>query len=250
MARRRRSESYPSEANVWPAVTDSILLMASIFIVLAVSSLIAVTQRVDDKAGGGAEPGEKLICKTVTLSAQFLFNSGESNFKNPGRARAELKARLLDLKAGLEGLRRYARQQKEWTQGHFLVLEVAGHTDLDPLGRGGASALDLNWELSGQRAITVVHELEAILRADEALRSDFRIRLASQQGNAQLIQADLGETVLRVAGYSSHVPVAAYPAVPRQSVSDALKDINRRVEMRLYAQPIYVVRASITNGRR
>lgn len=243
MARRKRGDAQPAEANIWPAVTDSILLMASIFIVLAVSALVAISVKVDDKAGEGEDAGEKLICRTVTLSAQFLFDSGKSHFRDPAKARKELKARLLDLRDSLAGLRRYARQQKEWGGGHYLVLEVAGHTDLDPMSVGSREALDQNWELSGNRAVTVVHELESILYGDKALRDDFGVRLAWTSGSAQLVQAQTGDTVLRVAGYSSHVPVALYPDAPRSTVAAATKEENRRVELRLYAQPTYVLKS-------
>ena len=245
MARPRGTETYVPEANIWPAVTDSILLMASIFIVLAVASLVAIVQKIDDQAGAGKEPGEKLICTTVALSAEFLFDPGKSNFKNSGQARKELITQLKKLGEGIDGVKRYARAQKDWSQGYYLVLEVSGHTDLDPLASAEWPGGDGNWELSGQRAITVTHELESIFKQSDPLHSIFDIRLGSSS-TASSVQARPGSAVLRVAGYSSHLPVTNYKDIQLAAVSEKVKQMNRRVELRLYAQPTYIVKATIS----
>ena len=62
---------------------------------------------------------------------------------------------------------------------------------------------------------------------------------------AYVAKARPGSAVLRVAGYSSHLPVSNYKEVSPASISEKIKQMNRRVELRLYAQPTYIVKATI-----
>lgn len=238
MARPRSSESYSSEANIWPAVTDSILLMASIFIVLSVVSLLSIARRVDDQAGAGEEGGDRTICEVVSLSEKFLFDTGRSEFRSPDDARGELKKKLYYLQPRLENLHRYARSQKDWNENYYLVLEVSGHTDYLPMARSKKTE-DGNWNLAAERAVTVAHELEDILRHSPELAKSFKIQLkkgtreAPDQGTAPA-----KSMVLRVAGYSSHLPAVNYK-------QPKAMEWNRRVELRLYAQPVYILRTEV-----
>lgn len=244
MARPRGGGYATAEANIWPAVTDSILLMASIFIVMAVISLVSVVQKVDDEAGSGdQEAGEKIVCSTKGLKEEVLFGSGKHEFKDLARARSVIKDTLSALKADVPGIRREANQHKEWNGAYFLVLEVSGHADLDPNLSGTA---DGNWLLSAQRAVTVANELESILRSSSELQEVFEIRQGSSTPKrATDVVTPLGKTIVRVASYSSHLPYRSYPDVSYVSGDPALqtpKQQNRRVELRLYAQPEYLLK--------
>ncbi len=233
MARPRSSASYESEANIWPAVTDSILLMASIFIVLSVIALVSIAKRVDDQAGAGEEAGDRVICEMVGLSEKLLFDQGQSEFRQRSAARSELVSKLTELSDKLEPLERYARSQKDWSQGYYLVLEVSGHTDDVPDKRPYG-----NWGLGARRAVTVAHEIESILKDRPELHKkfDLKIREGGKQGTAEP-----GKMVLRVAGYSSHLPAVSYES----NDLEIARGWNRRVELRLYAQPVYVVRNEV-----
>jgi len=76
---------------------------------------------------------------TVTLSDKILFSAGQANLK---------KASIKELNDILSVLK------SKYSGKH---IDVVGHTDSDPIKESG---WDDNWELSGQRALSVLRYLE------------------------------------------------------------------------------------------
>ncbi len=235
MGRQRHSDSY-LEANVWPAVTDTMILMASIFIVLSVVSMVALSRKIDESLGEGQESGEKIAYITYKIRADLLFRPGEDQFKSGARARKELLSILKDAgkPKNLQELRNFARAQKSWNKQYYLVMEVAGHADSDPLDTEEPGR-DNNWDLSARRATRVVHTLEDLLREEAGLRKE----LGFEQ--SRLAEAALCSTILRASGYSNHLPSKSYRG-PQARQEE--KDLNRRVEIRIFAQPAFAVKVS------
>lgn len=233
MARHRSGESY-LEANVWPAVTDTMILMASIFIVLSVVSMVALSRKIDESLGEGQESGEKIAYITYKIRADLLFQPGEDQFKSLPRARNELLSILRDAgkPKNLQELRNFARAQKTWSQQYYLVMEVAGHADCDPLDTEEPGR-DNNWDLSARRATRVVHTLEDLLREQAGLRQDLGFSQSS------LAEATMGSTILRASGYSNHLPSKSYQG-PKARQEE--KNLNRRVEIRIFAQPAFALK--------
>jgi outer membrane protein OmpA-like peptidoglycan-associated protein len=226
--RRLSSQDEHYEANVWPAVTDSILLIASIFIVLSVVSMLTMAKKFHDyqfeKSGS-----EGTVCLTWAVNEEHLFKVGKSTLKNETNAKTELKSilkKMADLREDL-----LPEAIKEWGEGNFyIVMEVAGHTDEQ-------GDRDLNWKLSTNRAVTVIQLAEKLLRED----TDLKKRLALDDDAL----AQPGSTIIRAAGYCYSVPYQPVfdesgKKLPKDKLEEA-RQANRRVEIRLFAQPIPLV---------
>lgn len=233
--RRTWTDDEGSGANVWPAVTDSILLLASIFIILSVSAIVLYTQRTDpqrslladENAGAGQKP---LLATTYPIDEGFLFRPGESVVSSR-TARQDIADILRQMTGDIPRIRGSA--SRAWRE-YFVVIEVAGHTDPDPFRAPGQPwHYDGNWDLSSNRADNVVHVIEEILAGDRALRGQLGFPPPGGQGAVNC-------TILKAAGYASHVSRAVEPE--RGPMTDAVKQENRRVELALYAEPAYVVR--------
>jgi outer membrane protein OmpA-like peptidoglycan-associated protein len=226
MARFRASEDDHYAANVWPAVTDSILLMASIFIVLAVVSMMSMAQKFYDYE----EPSQgesQTVCFQVSLPAdKLLFKEGDSELLDEGKA--AIKSVLTLLVPQVNKIKKYAEGQG-WGE-YYIILEASGHTDDQPLLRNGR--LDGNWALAAERAHAVVDLIERVLKNEPGKWNGLGVRN----------QAVSGSTVLRVSGYSSHLPMAPFANVKGPALKDA-RTANRRVEIRLFAQPVDMVQA-------
>ena len=227
MARFRASEDDHYAANVWPAVTDSILLMASIFIVLAVVSMMSMAQKFYDYE----EPSQgesQTVCFQVSLPAdKLLFSTNESDLLEKGKV--AIKSVLKLLVPQVAEIKKYAKSQG-WGE-YYIILEASGHTDDQPLLRD--RRLDGNWALSAERAHAVVDLIERVVKDDEDLRKGLGIRGG---------QAVSGSTVLRVSGYSSHLPMAPIGGTKGPALNKA-RGANRRVEIRLFAQPVDMIQA-------
>lgn len=234
MRRHRGSDSSYLEHNVWPAVTDTMILMASIFIVLSVVSMVALSRKIDDSLGKGEEAGEKIVYVTYKIEADVLFRPGEHDFRSPREAESELLRILKDASQSetQKQLKNFAKAQKAWQGDFYLVIEVAGHADSDPLNTAEAG-LDNNWDLSARRSITVVHTMENLLSKSPKLKE----QLGFSEG--PLSTATQGSTIIRAAGYSNHLPAQTYAS---KVATKSEKDRNRRVEIRVFAQPSYFVK--------
>jgi hypothetical protein len=216
MARFLASQDDHYPPNVWPAVTDAILLMASIFIVLSVVSMMSMAQKFYDYDKPGAAESHTQ-CYLISLPADdLLFSSNDAGLLSDGRK--AIKEVLPKLADKVEDIRKYA--ESEGWPDYYIILEVAGHTDNIP--RGGTRLTDGNWELANDRANEVINLIENYLRDEKWLRDKFGIRKG---------KAEPGSTILRSSGYSHHLP--------RKGLED--RDHNRRVELRLFAQPIDMV---------
>jgi flagellar motor protein MotB len=117
--------------------------------------------------------------------------------------------------AGIEDIRNYA-ESEGWSE-YYVILEVAGHTDNVP--NPGTGLRDGNWKLASERANTVLDYIEGYLEKDQGLKKRFNINSG---------QAQPKSTILRSSGYSHHLPV--------ESLKN--KTQNRRIELRLFAQPV------------
>lgn len=218
----RGGDERRHDVNVWPAVTDTMLLMASIFIVLSVVTMVSVVSKVSPNWGKGTG-GDELLSLTYHIQDGILFQSGKAALRPA--APGVLRGLLQLVPDSLPSLRRYAERQnwKSW----YVVLEASGHTDADPLRSALFPGGDGNWDLSTSRANAVIQTVERIVASDGSLRERLGIQTTGRFG-----EAAPGSTVLRAAGYSSHLP---------QESND--KDANRRVEIRVYAEPEEVLRA-------
>ena len=236
MSRHRGSDSSYLEHNVWPAVTDTMILMASIFIVLSVVSMVALSKKIDENIGAGSEAGEKIAYVTYKIKADLLFRPGEHDFKSQPGAERELLKILKDASKPetQQQLRNFAKGQKTWGENYYIVIEVAGHADSDPLDTDEPGT-DNNWDLSARRSTTVVHTLEALLRDRSALKKG----LGFNEG--PLAAAKSGSTIIRSSGYSNHLPSRQYSSTV--ATKDE-KDLNRRVEIRVFAQPSFAVKVA------
>ena len=122
----------------------------------------------------------------------------------------------------------------EWGDKFYIVLEVAGHTD-DTGVRGMTveQSRNYNWGLATKRANTVVKLTEDILRNDDALRESLKVHLGPDPSNK--------DTILRATGYCYSAPYAPIldsngQKLKKPALTTARKQ-NRRVEIRLFAQP-------------
>lgn len=223
--RRLQNEDEHYAPNVWPAITDTVLLMASIFIVLSVVSMASMAKKLHDykepKSGDS-----QVACRVVQIPGDSLFDKGQSEFRSAA-ARSEIKSVLLDLPEHIESIRSYAESQG-W-KDYYVIVEAGGHADDDPyLDEGGR---DKNWALSSSRAISVVLLMQQVLKSDASLRKKLGVALG---------EAPPGSTVLRAAGYSYHLPLKSYSST-KGSARVAVRSENRRVEIRLFAQPVGMV---------
>lgn len=218
-------------ANVWPAVTDTILLMASIFIVVSVISMVTIAKKLHDyehrKAGH-----EGTVCITYQIPEGLLFEFGQSTLKDAGKADSVLTNVLGRMAKRRDGIIKLA--DSEWGAGsYFLVLEAAGHAD-DVSGR------NVNWRISTQRANAVIQRIEHLLSQNKNLYQELAI-----DDDAY---ANPGKTILRATGYCYSVPYRpVFDATGTKLTGAALKqarDANRRVEIRLFAQPVHIVQTS------
>lgn len=230
MAKNRYSEVL--EANVWPAVTDTMILMASIFIVLSVVAMASMARKLDDQLGEGKQRGETVKCVRYSIKEGMLFGDGQRDLRDAAKARKVVSEILRDIpdKEVLGKLREFAKRQKDWKGQFYVIIEVAGHADYIPM-RGNRAGEDGNWSLSTDRANEVVHVIEQILKSDRSLRDSLGVKQNSTYNYAQS-----GSTVVRAAGYSSHLPSVLY-----KTGSDKERRENRRVEIRVFVQPDYVV---------
>ena len=220
------------EANIWPAVTDTILLMASIFLVLA------VTASVFAMSGSGVVPlpanrrphgstKRPLLARGYAIPESILFASGKARLRDVASAERRLGATLVAIARSVPRIRAVA--QAAYGNAFYVVIEVAGHTDDTPfplvtaLGR-----VDGNWLLSAKRATTVVNLVELLLHRNPSLRTALGVVDSSNP--------PLGSTLVREAGYASYLPRDPW------SVDDPRrKKDNRRVEIVLHAQPLYAL---------
>lgn len=215
------------EANVWPAVTDSVLLIASIFIVLSVASMQTMAKKLRDyqyqKSGS-----EGTVCLTWQLTEEALFATEKRELKDPVAAKSKLKDILDDMGTARKKL--IPEAEREWGAGQFyVVLEVAGHTDDE-------GARNFNWELSAGRAVSVVKVIEYLLAENSKLKSALNINVGRE--------AKPGSTILRAAGYCYSAPFEPVVQSGKKLTGTKLKaarKANRRVEIRLFAQPIPLV---------
>lgn len=227
MARLRNPDGGYYEANIWPAVTDTILLMASIFIVLSVVSMVSLVRKYADYDIPGKE-NDRLQMVSYSIPSSMLFTTGHFELKDEKRCMAQVRSILTYMAE--HDVQRFQKDAKErrWPDGYFIVIEAAGHTDDVALGSSLAHQGDGNWDLSAQRAARVVHVMEKALAQDRDLRKKLGIAELSHG------EATPGSTVLRVSGYSSHLPSTRYSA-PKLTLSK-IRDRNRRVEIRIFAQ--------------
>ena len=224
-----RARAY-QPVNVWPAVTDAILLIGSIFIVLSVIMLVTLAVKTLPKVGD--VNGEAMLSLTYKIPAGIVFPSGSAN-PLPA-SQAVLDDILNDVPNRLPKIHSYARAQG-WTD-YYVILEAAGHTDSDPSTSTFFPGGDGNWDLSSARANAIVHVLEGRLRANPALTQGLGVAI-----DLSTQQAPNMSTILRASGYSSHVPARPYEGLSQTALQDA-KDFNRRVEIRLYAEPASILR--------
>ena len=230
MSRRGWQKDDHYEANVWPAVTDSILLMASIFIVLSVVTMLTMANKLHDYEQQEAGH-EGTLCTTYAIDEKFLFELGKSELVNPKASTSLLKGVLTDMGQSRPEIIRKAKE--EWGDQFYMVLEVAGHAD-------DTGAASVNWNLSTARAATVIMAIQGILKRDPTIKG------ALQVDDDALAQK--GKTVLRAVGYSYHVPYIPIAGLDANNKNAARKR-NRRVEIRLFAQPIELVHRREVKGQ-
>lgn len=228
MIQARARDHQP--VNVWPAVTDAILLIGSIFIVLSVIMLVTLATKTLPKSG--EVNGEAMLSLTYKIPAGIVFTSGSAT-PLPA-SRAVLDDILKDVPNRLGKIHAYARSQG-WS-GYYVILEAAGHTDSDQAPSALFPGGDGNWDLSSARANAVIHVVEDRLRANPALMQSLGVAI-----NPETQQAPNTSTILRASGYGSHLPARPYEGLSDTSLQDA-KDFNRRVEIRLYAEPASLLR--------
>lgn len=219
-------------ANVWPAVTDTILLMASIFIVLSVVTMANMARKFYDYKDP-SKGSSQTLCVVWPLSGDRLFKTGDYVLM----AGKDDIANILEKKLPpqIEKIRDYARSQK-WGE-YYIVLEASGHADNVPYMKDG---VDQNWYLSAARANSVIHFIENRLKNNPALAS----KLSVAKGDG--LPAP-GSTILRAVGYSSYIPRTDFRG---RSGPDLLRaqTQNRRVEIRLFAQPVGTIRLSVPDA--
>lgn len=230
MARRTFHQSHADEPNVWPAFTDTFLLMASIFLIMSVASIL-VARNLDAEIGGG-NSGDQIIAMTYQIPEGILFPSGGSSLK-PESARTITNI-LRDVPKHLSELGDYARKQ-HW-KDYYIVIEVAGHTDSDNMPSRSRPGADGNWELSSDRAISVVDMMEHELRRDRSLKRDIGVSWDPNTG-----EPPNHSTIIRASGYSSHMPYLSYEHQANYPHSE-LKARNRRIEIRIFAEPSWILK--------
>jgi flagellar motor protein MotB len=201
--------------------------MASIFIVLSVVSMTTLARKFYDyeKPSDGES---QVACRVVQIPGDALFQTSQYTLKSAG-AKKEIRDVLADLPEHIQAIKDYAQAQG-W-EDYYVILEAGGHADDDPYLDGSGN--DENWRLSTARAITVIQEIERNLRADSSLRA----KLGVVGGSGE---ATPGSTVLRAAGYSYHLPFKSFSKAKGRARADARSE-NRRVEIRLFAQPVAMV---------
>lgn len=218
MAKFRASRDEHYSPNVWPAFTDAILLMASIFIVLSVVSMMSMAQKFYDYE----EPDEgdsQTVCFLISLPSDgLLFATGDADLLVKGKG--AIKQVLPVLAERVAAIKAHAKSQ-EWSD-YYIILEASGHTDNDP--RSGTPHLDGNWELANDRANAVIDLIQRHLKQPQ--HAALAKKLGIKSG-----KATPGSTILRASGYSHHLPVKNLKH----------KKQNRRVEIRLFAQPVDMV---------
>lgn len=243
--RVRGDMTEESQANVWPAVTDSVLLMASIFIVLAVTSMIffasSQSRAVALEGDQGRNDEPPLLSAGYEFPTAQLFPLGESYLLDPAAARANVEALLEALAKSVPSMRKEAA--RGFPEGFLLVIEVSGHTDDQPFPtqRATLGRVDGNWSLSAERATTVVYLIEQVLADRPQLRRDLGMPSVGTP-------PQLGETIIRVCGYGPQLPqVPTVDASPGAQPIDAVayrekqRAMSRRVEMLLHAEPLYAL---------
>lgn len=237
----RMRETDADETNVWPAVTDTILLLASVFIVLAVSSMIfyaASQSRASvHESGQGSSDEPPLLSKGYAISSEILFTSGQHGLLIPNTTRACVRSTLGLMAAAIPAMRGEALQRHG--ESFHMVVEVAGHTDDDPYLTcdDQLGMVDGNWLLSSQRASALVHLIEQVLHDDNALREAMGMPSIG-------MKVGPGQTIIRAVGYSSQVPhaVGAVSAASEPlRVREERQRHDRRVELLLHAEPIYAL---------
>lgn len=235
------------QANVWPAVTDSVILMASIFIVLAVTSMIffASSQSraiaLEGDQGHNDEP--PLLSASYEFPTAQLFPLGESYLLDPVSARANVEFLLEALAASVPNMREQA--SRSFAEGFHLVIEVSGHTDDQPFPqqRPTLGLVDGNWSLSAERATTVVYIIEKVLADRPLLRQQLGMPSPGSPPRH-------GDTIIRVVGYGPQLPQipqvdASAGGQPIDVVAyrEKQRAMSRRVEMLLHAEPTYALTA-------
>ena len=159
------------------------------------------------------------VCYLVSLPSDgLLFQTGGYALLPKGKR--AIKEVLPVLAEEVQNVRKYA--EAEGWPDYYIILEVAGHTDNDP--RSHAKLLDGNWELANNRANEVVDLIERHLRSPEGARVRNKLGYKTKE-------AIPGSTILKASGYSHHLPVKDLKN----------KKENRRVEIRLFAQPVDMV---------
>jgi hypothetical protein len=198
-------------------------MMASIFLILAVVGFVLTSSHedVDEPDAGG--PGQRhtadsLLVVNYSIQGGLLFATDQDELR-PGQAeQAQARAAILGILH--DACREIPRLRRQFVRSsgcadYFVVVEAAGHADSTKSPQDTLGAY--NWKLSSRRGASVVQFIEALL---------------AQPQNAPLKRQLLrGDTLLRAAGYSSQLPVAT-PATHAH---------NRRVEIRLYIQPAYML---------
>lgn len=246
--RRRRGEGEEIfEANVWPAVTDSVLLIASVFIVLSVVTMVFFVARLRGGPKDGDGKDTPLLCVSYVINNSVLFPTNGTWFRQPAAAERSIRGVLNDVPSEIERLKRYAASQNWDASGYFIVIEASGHADYRPyIVDTPYAGSDGNWALSTNRADSFIYMIQQILAHDDALRQKLGVHLDT---TSPYHEAPFGSTILRASGYSSQAPSVAYTEnlnglspFEKQARETKICDLNRRVEIRVYAQPAEVIR--------
>jgi flagellar motor protein MotB len=242
---RDAAAEAPEESNIWPAMTDSIMLIASVFIVLSVVTMVFFVSRARGGPRSGQGAKNSVLCQGYVMRGSQYFASGSARFRSEPALRGEVREILEHMTGVIDGLKTYADEQG-WHGDYFVVIEASGYADYRPLLTEQPYPIsDGNWKLTSDRANALVYLIENVLQKDPSLKARLGFRADPRYHEAQP-----GSTVLRAAGYSSQVPALSYATtiaaesnpLARRALEDDLCDQNRRVEIRAFAQRAYQVR--------
>jgi len=208
--------SSDQEVNFWPGFIDVFVSILMIFIFTAFIRLmfnpdamgmleIQAAQNEFNKIfnkqfsqeikNGKVKINRNGNIQQITFSSEILFDSGSANLSPRGHLILRRLVFIFD-----EALKKSS----------FKQIQVEGHTDNIPISPALRLRFSSNWELSSQRAISVVRYFITFIILKEV----------------ELLKPELFSGT----GYSCYKPVASNAAEPGRS-------LNRRIEIRLVYFP-------------
>lgn len=216
------SPEAESGLNVWPAFADMLVLMTSVLL-LALLAILTAMHRPPETPGSG-EGGKVMMHTQFFDDAKFLRN--KSNLKDAETKRQIIQFAREKLPAWVAQVRRDSP-----VQNFLVIVEVTGHADAEPVkgDRWG------NWKLATERAQTVLQEIIVLTEQDAHFKNSLNF-------HPELLNPENQETVFRVASFGQYLPSCPYPEANEfwamnPTHRQKFTDPNRRVEIRVYAEP-------------